>query len=125
MTLVVAIPAHGSGSQGWGSQGSRSAKPPIKVTRVQVSAKEFWYALSRKTVAGGPAIVELVNFGEDPHDLRLRRVGGTHTYKSPVVQPGAYFDLELKLQPGRYKLWCSIADHEALGMKALLTVRKQ
>ena len=55
--------------------------------------------------------------------MRIRRVGGTHTYKTPLVQPGAYFDLELKLAPGRYKLWCSIANHEALGMKAMLTVR--
>jgi plastocyanin len=99
------------------------AAGPIKVTRVQVSGKEFWYALSRRTVAPGAAIVEFVNFGEDPHDMRIRRVGGTRTYKTPLVQPGGYFDLELKLVPGRYKLWCSIANHEALGMKAMLTVR--
>lgn len=99
------------------------AAGPIKVTRVQVSGKEFWYALSRRAVAPGTAIVEFVNFGEDPHDMRIRRVGGTRTYKTPLVQPGGYFDLELKLVPGRYKLWCSIANHEALGMKAMLTVR--
>ena len=94
VALLVAIPAHGS----------RAAKGPIKVTRVQVSAKEFWYALSRRTVVPGTAIVELVNFGEDPHDLRLKRLGGTRLYKSPEVQPGGYYDLELKLVPGRYKL---------------------
>jgi plastocyanin len=102
---------------------AQAAKGPIKVTRVQVSGKEFWYALSRRTVAPGTAIVEFVNFGEDPHDMRIRRVGGTRTYRTPLVQPGGYFDLELKLVPGRYKLWCSIANHESLGMKAMLTVR--
>jgi plastocyanin len=107
---LMVVPAHAAG--------------PIKITRVQVSGKEFFYALSRKTVAPGDAIVQFVNFGEDPHDMRIRRVGGTRTYKTPLVQPGAYFDVELKLQPGRYKLWCSIANHEALGMKAFLTVRK-
>ena len=106
---LAAVPAH--------------AAPPIKITRVQVSGKEFWYALSRRTVVAGPAIVEFVNFGEDPHDMRIRRVGGTRTYKTPIVQPGAYFDVELKLVPGRYELWCSVANHEALGMKAFLTVR--
>jgi hypothetical protein len=114
VAAVVAVPAFGGGV----------AKAPIKVTRVQVSAKEFWYALSRKSVVEGTAIVELVNFGEDPHDLRLKRVGGTRLYKTPEVLPGSYFDLELKLVPGRYKLWCSIANHEQLGMKAFLTVRK-
>jgi hypothetical protein len=103
---------------------AHAAKSPVKVTRVQVSAKEFWYALSRKTVVEGPAIVELVNFGEDDHDLRMRRIGGTRVYRWPDLAPGAYFDRELKLQPGRYKLWCGIANHEQLGMTAVLTVRR-
>jgi plastocyanin len=107
-TLVV-VPAHAA----------------VAPARVQVSAKEFWFALSRRTVVEGPAIVELVNFGEDPHDLRLRRIGGKRIYKTPLVQPGAYFDLSLKLAPGRYRLWCSVGNHEALGMKATLVVRKR
>jgi plastocyanin len=99
------------------------AQGAVAPSRVQVSAKEFWFALSRKAVVEGPAIVELVNFGEDPHDMRIRRIGGTRTYRTPLVQPGAYFDLELKLVPGRYRVWCAVGNHETLGMKALLTVR--
>ena len=93
--------------------------------RLQVTAKEFYLALSGRTVKSGPAIVELVNFGEDPHDLRLRRVGGTRVYRIPVVQPGKFRDLSLKLLPGRYKLWCGLPTHEALGMKAFVTVRQR
>jgi plastocyanin len=92
--------------------------------RVQVSAKEFYFGLSRGSIKAGPAIVELVNFGEDDHDLRLQRIGGTRVYRTPLVHPGAYYDLELKALPGKYRLWCSIADHRALGMKAVLTVKK-
>ena len=90
--------------------------------RVQVSAKEFLFALSRRTVVAGPAIVELVNFGEDPHDLRMERVGGGRLWKTPLVYPGAYYDLDAKLVPGRYRLWCSIGNHRRLGMEAVLTV---
>jgi len=90
--------------------------------RVQVSAKEFFYALSRHTVRAGPAIVELVNFGEDPHDLRLERLGGGRLWKTPLVYPGAYYDLNATLVPGRYRLWCSVANHRQLGMTAVLTV---
>jgi plastocyanin len=90
--------------------------------RVQVSAKEFFYSLSRHKVVAGPAIVELVNFGEDPHDLRLERIGGGRVWKTPLVYPGAYYDLEAKLVPGRYRLWCSVANHRRLGMTAVLTV---
>ena len=93
-------------------------------TRVQVAAKEFYFVLSRHKVVAGPAIVELVNFGEDPHDLRIERVGGTHVYRTPVVQPGpaSYYDLSLSLLPGKYELWCGIANHRQLGMQAVLTV---
>ena len=101
--------------------GAASARSPAPA-RVQVSAKEFYYVLSRRTVVAGPAIVELVNFGEDPHDLRLQRIGGTRVYATPQVQPGDYYDLSLKLLPGRYRLWCGIANHRALGMQAVLTV---
>jgi plastocyanin len=90
--------------------------------RVQVSAKEFFFSLSRHKVVAGPAIVELVNFGEDPHDLRLERIGGGRVWKTPLVYPGAYFDLEARLVPGRYRLWCSVANHRKLGMQAVLNV---
>jgi uncharacterized cupredoxin-like copper-binding protein len=96
-----------------------AAVPPA---RVQVSAKEFFFALSRHKVVAGAAVVELVNFGEDPHDLRLERLGGGRVWKTPLVYPGAYYDLDVKLVPGRYRLWCSVANHRNLGMTALLTV---
>ena len=99
-----------------------SAAPAPAPARVQVSAKEFFLALSRRTVVAGPAIVELVNFGEDPHDLRLERLGGGRLWKTPLVYPGAYYDLEATLVPGRYRLWCSIGNHRKLGMQATLTV---
>jgi plastocyanin len=98
------------------------APAAVAPARVQVSAKEFFFALSRHRVVAGPAIVELVNLGEDPHDLRLQRIGGGRVWRSPVVFPGAYHDVEATLVPGRYRLWCSIAGHRALGMQATLTV---
>jgi plastocyanin len=94
----------------------------IAPARVQVSAKEFFFALSRRTVVAGPAIVELANFGEDPHDLRMQRMGGGRLWKTPLVFPGAYKDLEVTLVKGRYRLWCSVGNHRQLGMQAVLTV---
>ena len=63
-----------------------------------------------------------MNFGEDAHDLRLQRIGGTRVYRTPVVQPGDYYDLAVTLVPGRYRLWCGVANHRELGMNAVLTV---
>jgi plastocyanin len=97
------------------------AAPP---SRLQVVAREFSFALSRQRLKPGPAIVELVNFGQDAHDLRLRRVGGRRVYALGAVQPGKHAQLRVRLLAGRYALWCSIANHRALGMRARLVVRR-
>jgi hypothetical protein len=68
--------------------------------------------------------VELVNYGEDAHDLRLRRAGGTRTYALGKVRPGGRAILEARLLPGRFTLWCSLADHRRRGMSATLLVRR-
>lgn len=92
--------------------------------RVQVSADEFSLALSRASIRSGPAIVELVNYGEDDHDLALRRVApGAKTYRIGIVHPGRTGELEARLRPGLYRLWCTLADHRARGMSATLHVR--
>jgi hypothetical protein len=92
--------------------------------RLQVAADEFSYSLSRQSIQAGPAIVQLVNYGEDAHDLRLRRAGGTRTYHVGNVRPGGLGELEARLLPGRFTLWCSLADHRKRGMSAILVVRK-
>jgi hypothetical protein len=92
--------------------------------RVQVGADEFSFALSRQSIRSGPAIVQLVNYGEDEHDLALRRQArGARTFRVRTIRPGGVRDLEVRLGPGRYMLWCTLADHRARGMRATLVVR--
>lgn len=88
-----------------------------------MGADEFGYVLSRPSIKAGPAIVELANFGEDEHDLRLQRIGGTRVYRIRRVAPGRIGELEARFVPGRFRLWCSLADHRARGMRAVLVVR--
>ena len=90
--------------------------------RVQVVAQEYSYSLSRQKVKAGKVIIELVNHGQDAHDLDIERVGSTHIFRFPKVDPGHYVDKELKLKPGNYRLWCGIADHKERGMQATLRV---
>lgn len=96
--------------------------PARSPASVQVTAREFSLALSRPTVRSGPVIVELLNLGEDDHDLALRRVRGTRVYRLPLVRPGRHADREVSLRPGRYTVWCAIAGHRHLGMVATLVV---
>lgn len=90
--------------------------------RVQVSAREFSLVLSRLSTRAGPTIVQLVNDGEDDHDLVLRRVGGSRTYRIGVVHPGGVAELEARLLRGRFTLWCTLPRHRAQGMSATLRV---
>jgi hypothetical protein len=92
--------------------------------RVQLSADEFSLAVSRPSIRSGPAIVELVNYGEDDHDLALRRIApGARTYRIGIVHPGRTGELSARLRPGRYRLWCTLANHRARGMVATLVVK--
>jgi hypothetical protein len=91
--------------------------------RLQVAALEFEYRLSSPQLRPVSwSIIELVNLGQDEHDLRLRRIGGTRTYGIKKVLAGQRRYLAAKLRVGRYNLWCSIADHKARGMRAQLKV---
>lgn len=95
-------------------------------TRVQAVADEYRFTLSRIKVPSGRVKIELANFGEDPHNLKLRRIGGTTVHTVGETLPGERTVKTFKLQAGRFKLWCSLADHEALGMTATLrVVRRQ
>jgi hypothetical protein len=103
-----------------------SGRPTPSPARVQVTADEFRLALSRVSIRRGPAVVELYNLGEDDHDLALRRiVPGARTFRVPVVRPRGTGELEARLVPGRYRLWCTLADHRARGMQATLVVRRR
>ena len=92
--------------------------------RLGVSATEFHLTLFRPSVKAGVVEIELQNDGQDPHDLRVRRVGGSHTFSIPLVQPGNRRTVAIHVKPGSYRLWCSIADHKQLGMQAVLRVRR-
>jgi plastocyanin len=93
-------------------------------TRLQVVAQEYSYTLSRLKVHAGPALIELDNMGQDPHDLRVQRAGSRHIAGLGVIKPGSRATLSLKLPPGRYSFWCSVADHRARGMRATVTVTR-
>jgi hypothetical protein len=98
-----------------------SARAPA---RLLVSAREYSLTLSRAKVVRGPAVIQLLNRGEDDHDLRLRRISSRTrpTARWRVTTPGDVAELELRLSRGRYRLWCSLSGHEELGMRTTLRV---
>jgi plastocyanin len=93
--------------------------------RLQVTEKEFSLILSRLRVHQGQAIVQVLNFGMDNHDLVIQsNAGGSKPIHFSQLSPGAHATRTLKLAPGKYTLWCSLPGHRKLGMVAPLTVTR-
>lgn len=99
--------------------------PPAALPRyVSVSGDEFRLSLSRPLVGAGSVTIEFRNVGEDPHDLNIRRVGSAVALDPfGEVLPGSLAKGDRSLAAGQYYLWCSLLDHESLGMSAYLQVR--
>jgi hypothetical protein len=104
----------------------------VPSTRVQVTAYDqagSRFVLSRECVSAGSVTLELLNQGEDPHNVFLRPAGGASPgFSIPASAP---FELEpmgveqgtFSLTAGDWYLWCSLLTHEAQGMNAALAVR--
>jgi plastocyanin len=104
----------------WLTDESRAAD--TQPARLQVSAHEFRYTLSRTQIRAGHVIVQLVNYGEDDHNLRLRRRGVKYVHRIGRTAPDEMSELRTRLHAGTFKLWCSLPGHAAAGMKATLRV---
>jgi hypothetical protein len=92
-------------------------------TTIGTGLREYRVSLYRGSVRPGVVRFTLHNFGEDPHDLAVKRLG--HRYgKGAQILPGDSGVLRVRLtKPGRYTVYCTLAGHAAKGMKAILRVR--
>jgi hypothetical protein len=96
-----------------------ASQPPA---RLLAFASEYHIGTSRSTAPAGVLIAQLKNIGQDDHDLAVRNSHGQIIASTGVVRHGALGQLRVRLRPGRYLLVCTIANHEALGMRTVLVV---
>jgi hypothetical protein len=93
-------------------------------TPVGVGEREWRISLYRSRVPAGVVHLNTRNFGEDGHDLSIRTRSGKVLRSLPELEPGDTGTLRVRLRkPGRYVVFCSLAGHEAKGMRAVLRVR--
>ena len=91
---------------------------------VEVVGDEYLFDPSSVVVEGGDGAVALVldNQGTLAHNLRLfdgpDEIGGTPTFAG-----GDQRSASVDLAPGDYRMVCTVADHEELGMVGELEVR--
>jgi hypothetical protein len=98
-------------------------EPEPEANRLSARAAEFYWVLSRPKVKAGELTVELNNQGEDPHNLNLRREGDEgEPLQIPETDSGALSAASFDLPAGKYRLWCSLPEHEGQGMATTLQV---
>jgi hypothetical protein len=107
---------------GWASADARAP------SRMLVYAQEWSLYASRASVPAGRVTVQLWNRGEDPHDLRIRRLSHSGRMVGPTqavrkTGSGTLRQASWRLRPGRYELYCSLPGHLRRGMHMRLTVR--
>ena len=99
-----------------------SPRPPA----VGVGLQEWQVSVYRSQVPAGRIRLNVTNLGEDTHDLVVRTRTGKVVRRLDPIRAGGRRRAAVRLRrPGRYTLFCSIADHESRGMKAWLRVRRR
>jgi plastocyanin len=98
-------------------------EPEPEANRLSARASEYYWVLSRPKVKAGAITIELNNQGEDGHNLNLQREGDAgELLEIPETNSGQRATADFDLPAGKYKLWCSLPEHEEKGMHTTLTV---
>jgi plastocyanin len=90
-------------------------------TAVGVSEREWLVALGRLKAPHGHIELFVHNYGQDDHNLAVRRLGVQYGFTGRIAA-GGQKTLTVTLKPGVYNLFCSLPGHRQLGMVAQLTV---
>ena len=85
-----------------------------KSTTVTVTAKEFKFILSTKTVKAGPVVFKVINKGKLAHDFKISGK------KTALLGPGKSATLKVTLTKGSKPYLCTVAGHASFGMKGVL-----
>lgn len=101
-----------------------AARDPA-VHDLAATLSEWNIRLGQDTVAPGSTVIRARNNGQFPHALEVERNG--EEWETDPIEPGAWADLEVDLEPGTYEVYCPIDDehgnHEQMGMRTELVVR--
>ena len=83
---------------------------------VHVTAKDYSFVLSRKSIPHGRVEFVIKNQGKTAHDFEIAG------HVSKTIQPGKSTTMHVQLKAGRYPYKCTVDGHSTLGMKGVLRV---
>jgi uncharacterized cupredoxin-like copper-binding protein len=86
---------------------------------VQVEAREFFFKLSKTSIAKpGTVVFAVKNAGHIAHDFKIAGK------KTALIQPGKSATLKVKFaKAGKYAYLCTVPGHASAGMKGRFIVR--
>jgi plastocyanin len=123
LALLTALALAGCGSSSGGSGKSVTLKPGSTAI---LTAREYSFDPGVLTLDAGGKVAQITlklnNGGSLPHDIRMEG-GGTKAGGTKIVPSGRSASAKVRLEPGEYRFFCSVGDHEQLGMKGKLSVK--
>ena len=90
--------------------------------RVEIELDDFLLRPQNVRAGAGELTFQVTNRGRLPHNFRLRDEG-REVVKIATLLPGESGTAEARLRRGIYKMVCTVANHEQLGMTGRLVVR--
>ena len=104
--------------------GCREQPEAVRAARGRVTVEQVDYRYRPQAVEAprGRVTLTVVNRGRLSHTLRLTK-GGREWLRVSAQLPGERTRVTKRLEPGGYKMFCGIGNHEELGMYGTLDVR--
>lgn len=104
--------------------GCGGAEPTVQASgqRVALELDDFLIRPQNVRADAGELTFAVTNRGRLPHNFRLRD-GGREVVEIATLLPGESATASARLRPGNYKMVCTVANHEQLGMTGRLVVR--
>jgi plastocyanin len=109
-----------------------AATPEPQANAVGITADDhttpYIYRPSHSTVKAGELTVQLINKGEDEHNMDMEKVGPGNSPEGPIVvavsaaSKGASTPTTVDVEPGTYRMWCTLPGHAEKGMETTITV---
>jgi hypothetical protein len=90
-------------------------------SRIDLRMREYRVLPQQPSIAPGAIKIHVRNDGLQAHRLAIGE-GRNAIRQTPVIAPGASARLSITLPEGDYKLFCSLSNHDTLGMTGDLDV---
>ncbi|HEX3360262.1 MAG TPA: cupredoxin domain-containing protein [Solirubrobacterales bacterium] len=109
-----------------------TSTPEPEPNAVSITANDrttpYGYAPSHKVVKPGELTVQLIDKGEDEHNMDMEKVGPGNAPEGPIVvavsatSNGNSKPTTVDVEPGTYRMWCTLPGHAEKGMETTITV---